>query len=42
MVLLSDQELYDLEQLRQHLEEGDLDQNENLIVFHPMCEVNQS
>ena len=38
-ILLSDQNLYDYEQLRQHLDEGDVDENENLLIYHPMCEV---
>ena len=38
-ILLSEQILYDFEQLKQHMEDGDRDENENLLIYHPYCEV---
>lgn len=39
MTLLKDNITYDREQLEHHLEDGDTDHNENLIIYHPLCQV---
>lgn len=40
-ILLCEQTVYDWEGLRQHLVEGEIDENENLLVYHPLCDVPQ-
>lgn len=37
-ILLSEQILYDFDQLKQHMDDGDRDENENLLIYHPYCE----
>lgn len=38
-ILLSEQKTFYLDGLHRHMNEGDTDENENLILFHPYCEV---
>ncbi len=38
-ILLSEQTIYDTDEIRRHINEGDTDENENLLLYHPGCEV---
>ena len=38
-ILLKEQKIMDQSELRAHLEEGETDENENLLIYHPHCSV---